>query len=278
MKRLLSWILVIIMLLSVFPLTELVSFAKSDGWVKEHGYWIYYENGEAVSNKWKKIDGYWYYFAFRGSGNSGAVSGVYGIDEGDNTVYYYFDKSCKWREDKNGWAKDELVLGNHTKVFWYYFKNGKGYNGWKKSDGYWYYFNYGWMYDDVYIVYEKGIPTRYIFDSNGHWLDYYTGWESRISNGKTLYFYFENGIGLKGWQRIDGKWYYLNEYSTAQTGWQKIGGKWYYFRAEGDMKTGWMQKGNKWYYFDKSGVMQTGSVKINGKTYKFDSNGVCQNP
>ena len=38
---------------------------------------------------------------------------------------------------------------------------------------------------------------------------------------------------LTGWQKISGKWYYMNENGAMQTGWQKIGGKWYYMNGSG---------------------------------------------
>ena len=62
-----------------------------------------------------------------------------------------------------------------------------------------------------------------------------------------------------GWQKSNGKWYYMNSYGAMQTGWQKIGGKWYYFDEE-------------------SGAMATGSVTINGITYYFKGDGSWIDP
>ena len=39
-----------------------------------------------------------------------------------------------------------------------------------------------------------------------------------------------------------------------QTGWQKIGGKWYYMNGSGAMLTGRQKIGGKWYRFNESGV------------------------
>ena len=65
---------------------------------------------------------------------------------------------------------------------------------------------------------------------------------------------------LTGWQRINGKWYYLS------TGVMEIYGKTYY---EGYMVTGWLQLENKWYYLKSDGSMVS-------KTYYFNSSGVMQ--
>lgn len=56
----------------------------------------------------------------------------------------------------------------------------------------------------------------------------------------------------------DGKWQKLK-------GWQKINNKWYYFNSKSVIqKLKWIKINNKWYYVDKSGVMQSSKwVSIN---------------
>lgn len=40
-----------------------------------------------------------------------------------------------------------------------------------------------------------------------------------------------------------------------QTGWQKINGSWYYVDNFGKKQIGWLKDNGKWYYLDNSGVM-----------------------
>ena len=97
-----------------------------------------------------------------------------------------------------------------------------------------------------------------------------TGWQK--VEGK-WYYLDENGEKQTDWQKVDGKWYYLDKDGVMQTGWQKINGKWYYMNASGAMLTGWQKIGGKWYYMNTSGAMQTGWQKISGKWYYMNTSG-----
>ena len=100
-----------------------------------------------------------------------------------------------------------------------------------------------------------------------------------------------------GWQKRDGKWYfidaagnkatglckddkgvtyYFDANGVMQTGWQKIGGGWYYFDGSGAMQTGWVKTNGKWYYLSSSGVMQTGWVQDGGKWYYLTTGGAMK--
>lgn len=138
------------------------------------------------------------------------------------------------------------------------------------------------------------------------------GW---VKEGNKKY-YYENGAVKKGWQEINGKWYffdesgvmmtgwlsnngekyYLDEQGSMLSGWQGIAGKKYYFGTDGEMKTGWLNyEGNRYlfdedgamktgwgvnrgniYYFNAEGSMQTGWVEDGGKWYYLESTGVMQ--
>ena len=82
-----------------------------------------------------------------------------------------------------------------------------------------------------------------------------------------------SGHMLTGWQKIGGRWYYMNGSGYMLTGWQKIGGTWYYMDGSGHMLTGWQRINGSWYYMDASGHMLTGWQKINGQWYYMDASG-----
>ena len=76
-----------------------------------------------------------------------------------------------------------------------------------------------------------------------------------------------------GWQVIDQKWYYFDEYSRAATGWQTINGVKYYFetttKLNGDM-------GKVDFIGSPDHFMYTGHRVIGGAFYYFDASGACQ--
>ncbi len=111
-------------------------------------------------------------------------------------------------------------------------------------------------------------------------------------NGKTgfvkkdgKYYYYKEGVMLKGWQKIkraNGKTYYhyFNKYGVMLTGWQNITNSKgithrYYFGSNGCMRTGWQyiknSKGVAYkYYFNQYGVMFTNLHWIaNSKGVKY---------
>ena len=91
-------------------------------------------------------------------------------------------------------------------------------------------------------------------------------------NGGKWYGY-KDGKALSGLVLDEGKLYYLDGNGMMLKGWQEIDGEWYYFNS--DMKYGWKRISGKWYYFDpKTGGMLKDTVKmIDGKYYVFSKTG-----
>ncbi|MDO4608375.1 MAG: hypothetical protein Q4B40_04200 [Clostridia bacterium] len=122
-------------------------------------------------------------------------------------------------------------------------------------------------------------------DSSGNWIYvtkfegeyYYYAINWRKIDGKWYYFdQYNDGIMVTGWQKIDGVWYYFKSSGAMVTGWQKIGGVWYYFKSGGAMVTGWQKIGGKWYAFNNSGAMLTGWVTDSSRWFYCNSSGVMQ--
>jgi hypothetical protein len=142
----------------------------------------------------------------------------------------------------------------------------------------------------------------------GTWENTENGWMLKRTDGEYArrqwafvnqkwYLFDGNAIMLKGWQLVNGSWYYLDEKNgDMQTGWLLYSGKWYYLDpADGHMRTGWLKVSDQWYYLDEkngdmktgwlylqgssyymlpdSGAMVTGWLQIEGTNYYFDENG-----
>ena len=107
-----------------------------------------------------------------------------------------------------------------------------------------------------------------------------TGWQYNVYNGGDYsgWYYYDpvTGEEKRGWQLIDGKWYYLTPFG-ARSGHENINGKLYYFDPVNcDMKTGWISNpgysGTEWNYYDPvSGEKATGWRNIDGKWYYFEN-------
>jgi hypothetical protein len=77
----------------------------------------------------------------------------------------------------------------------------------------------------------------------------------------------------------DGKTYYIVD-GEVEKGFEKIDGNYYYFKqADGAMAKGWLKISGNWYYFStKDGKMFQGKTyKIGGDTYTFAADGKVTN-
>ncbi|MBE6063529.1 MAG: N-acetylmuramoyl-L-alanine amidase family protein [Clostridium butyricum] len=100
------------------------------------------------------------------------------------------------------------------------------------------------------------------------------GWGERDGY---IYYYDEDGVSLKGVQKIEGKTYYFNKIDGAmETGWQIVDGKRCYF----DKKEGyqvflqWVQDGDDWYFLNADGTTRKSEwINDNGKWYYVKADG-----
>lgn len=196
--------------------------------------------------------------------------------------------------DADGWQKQ-------SDGTWLYFKNGNPYTGWVKSGGYWYYLDPIMVTDSFYLI----DGDWYYFNSSGKMA---TGWKwiteyyidddgNEIPFSYWAYFLSSGAQVTDSWKKINGAWYYFNEYGqmlsdglyqfgsnlyyyfkpsgAMVTGWQKIpvedgGTEWFYFLPSGAMKLGgWQQVGSTWYYFMNGYYYRDGLYEIENSTGKY---------
>lgn len=138
--------------------------------------------------------------------------------------------------------------------------DGKGQEGWYKSDK-------GWWYQ-----YADG--------------SYATGWQELAWSGGKDWFYFnpDNGIMLTGWFYDTGNkgWYYLDPSTGAMQKGKpvQVDGYWYYLNEWGIMRTGWYTDPDLGLrYLEPISGKNMGHMYVNceaeidGKKYKFDGYG-----
>lgn len=186
---------------------------------------------------------------------------------------------------KDGWSKN--AEGKRI-----YRRNGKPVTGLASIDGKYYLFGEDGALTDA-VGFQKLADGSMVYVTKDASLA--TGWQ-QISGA--CYLFSETGIMQKGWQEVDGIWYWLDPASgirqtgwlwnngswywldqntgAMQTGWAKIGGTWYYFYSSGAMATGWVYDAGSWYYLSGSGAMATGWVKVGGTWYYLSGSGAMQ--
>ncbi len=181
--------------------------AAHDGWYQSStGDWFYFVSGKWVTG-WKKIDGYWYCFRDNGIMRTGWYS--------DGTYWFYLRPS--YGNPTSG-PQGSMVTGwASIDGYWYYFdlEDGDMRHGWISLGGSWYYLRTatnvpcsgpeGGMVTD----WAKIDSNWYYFNSSGvmqtgrlcvNGYEYYL---SDTSSGSSSY-----GAMLKGFQNMDGFWYY----------------------------------------------------------------------
>lgn len=244
-------------------LSGVETFEDEDGTQYSEPYdrdsWIYAKaDGALAQDEWVEVSGKWYYFfwIWMGTGN---------IEVKD--TYYLLDQSGAWTgasAKTPGWVKN----GSD----WYYLARDTEYD-WT-----------GFVTDQSYKV--DGVP--YFFDKNGKMGS--NGWQKETwdYDGTTYtnwYYAQPNGALVTGWKKIDGVWYYFNEYGRMYHDRMnvKIGDNRYAFRGSGAMvEDSWYSETwtsddgttyTDWVYANKDGSLATGWKKINGTWYYFDKYG-----
>ena len=265
------------------PNKEKVEEVHKNGWQKEHGKWLFYENNQPIKN-WKKIAGVWYLFDQHGIMASNTIVNDYAFRTSGAMV-------------ENSWVK--------IADKWYYATDsGKIVrNRWEKISNVWYYFKQdGVMASNVLV-------NDYLLNSSGAmaqnaWVKITDKWYYATDSGKIL---------RNKWEKIKGTWYYFNNDGVmvsnqwkdayylknsgamAEKEWifDKSYNSWFYLKSGGAYASrewigayylksgGYMAKNewifdtnyNAWYYLKEDGSYVTGSFNIKNKEYFFQDNG-----
>ncbi|WP_261037552.1 glucosaminidase domain-containing protein [Streptococcus mitis] len=262
---------------------EKVEEAHKNGWQKEHGKWLFYENNQPIKN-WKKIAGVWYFFD---------QHGIMAINRIVND--YAFHTSGAMVE--NSWVK--------IADKWYYATDsGKIVrNRWEKIGNVWYYFKQDG------VMASNALVNDYLLNSSGAmaqnaWVKMSDKWYYVTDSGKIL---------RNKWEKIKGAWYYFNNdgvmasnqwknaYYLKKSGamaekewiFDKSYNSWFYLKSGGAYASrewigayylksgGYMAKNewifdsnyNAWYYLKEDGSYVTGGFNIKNKEYFFQDNG-----
>ncbi len=197
----------------------------TEGWNQVNGDWFYVQDGEVIMNGTKYIKGNWYSFT-----DGIMIKNDLGYYEGS---YYYFNANGV-RTNLKGWQK---INGRWT----YFDANGAMCEGWITVDGKMYYLDYSNEDDSTFMVTGTKIVDNYkcTFDANG------------VLTGATAL--------NEGWQKVSGKWYYIENSSTSKPK---------------TVRLGRVKIGDDIYFFDDYGVMLTSQVvKYNNCLYYHDADG-----
>ena len=265
------------------PNKEKVEEAHKNGWQKEHGKWLFYENNQPIKN-WKKIAGVWYLFDQHGIMASNTIVNDYAFRTSGAMV-------------ENSWVK--------IADKWYYATDsGKIVrNRWEKIGNVWYYFKQDG------VMASNAIVNDYLLNSSGAmaqnaWVKITDKWYYATDSGKIL---------RNKWEKIKGTWYYFNNDGVmASNQWKNVYylknsgamaekewifdksyNSWFYLKSGGAYASrewigayylksgGYMAKNewifdsnyNAWYYLKEDGSYVTGGFNIKNKEYFFQDNG-----
>lgn len=203
---------------------EKVEEVPKNGWQKENGEWLFYENNQPIKN-WKKIAGVWYFFDQNGIMASNRIVNDYAFHTSGAMV-------------ENSWVK--------IADKWYYATDsGKIVrNKWEKINGIWYYFNSDGVmasnqWKDAYYLKNSGAMAEkeWIFDkSYNSWFYLKSGGAYASREWIDAYYLKSGGYMAKNEWIFDpnyNAWYYLKEDGSYVTGAFNIENKSYFFQGDG---------------------------------------------
>ena len=203
---------------------EKVEEVPKNGWQKENGEWLFYENNQPIKN-WKKIAGVWYFFDQNGIMASNRIVNDYAFHTSGAMV-------------ENSWVK--------IADKWYYATDsGKIVrNKWEKIKGIWYYFNSDGVmasnqWKDAYYLKNSGAMAEkeWIFDKS------YNSWFYLKSGGAYASREWIGAYYLKsGGYMAKNEWIFDPNYNA-----------WYYLKEDGSYVTGSFNIKNKEYFFQDNG-------------------------
>ena len=262
---------------------EKVEEVPKNGWQKENGEWLFYENNQPIKN-WKKIAGVWYFFDQNGIMASNRIDNDYAFHTSGAMV-------------ENSWVK--------IADKWYYATDsGKIVrNRWERVGNVWYYFNQDG------VMASNTLVNDYLLNSSGAMAQ--NDWE-KIAD-KWYYATDSGKIVRNKWEKIKGIWYYFNSDGVmASNQWKdayylknsgamaekewifdKSYDSWFYLKSGGAYASrewidayylksgGYMAKNewifdpnyNAWYYLKEDGSYVTGAFNIENKEYFFQGDG-----
>jgi len=225
------------------PNKEKVEEAHKNGWQKEHGKWLFYENNQPIKN-WKKIAGVWYLFDQHGIMASNTIVNDYAFRTSGAMV-------------ENSWVK--------IADKWYYATDsGKIVrNRWEKISNVWYYFNQDGVMASNTLVNDYLLNNTGAMAQNA-WVKITDKWYYATDSGKILEWIFDKSYN---------SWFYLKS-GGAYASREWIGA--YYLKSGGYMaKNEWIfdPNYNAWYYLKEDGSYVTGGFNIKNKEYFFQDNG-----
>ena len=262
---------------------EKVEEVPKNGWQKENGEWLFYENNQPIKN-WKKIAGVWYFFDQNGIMASNRIVNDYAFHTSGAMV-------------ENSWVK--------IADKWYYATDsGKIVrNRWERVGNVWYYFNQDG------VMASNTLVNDYLLNSSGAMAQ--NDWE-KIAD-KWYYATDSGKIVRNKWEKINGIWYYFNSDGVmASNQWKdayylknsgamaekewifdKYYNSWFYLKSGGAYASrewidayylkagGYMAENewifdpnyNAWYYLKEDGSYVTGAFNIKNKEYFFQDNG-----
>ena len=262
---------------------EKVEEVPKNGWQKENGEWLFYENNQPIKN-WKKIAGVWYFFDQNGIMASNRIVNDYAFHTSGAMV-------------ENSWVK--------IADKWYYATDsGKIVrNRWERVGNVWYYFNQDG------VMASNTLVNDYLLNSSGAMAQ--NDWE-KIAD-KWYYATDSGKIVRNKWEKINGIWYYFNSDGVmASNQWKdayylknsgamaekewifdKYYNSWFYLKSGGAYASrewidayylksgGYMAKNewifdpnyNAWYYLKEDGSYVTGAFNIENKEYFFQGDG-----